>query len=166
MISIQEASVAISDKLAGRRLELAGELEQVNKLIAVTAKEFKDAAEKGDHSENAAYSEAKDKLTKLNTQKLYLLQSIRDINAITPDLRYVPKSYIGMYSTFRLKRLDTGEVSTWRVYPGSLSNVEIGVMSSECPIYKLLDGKEEGDIVESTHRISGKVIKFEVLEVY
>lgn len=166
MNSIQEASNEISDKLAGRRLELASELEKVNKLIAVTAKEFKDAAEKGDHSENAAYTEAKDKLTKLNTQKLYLLQNIRDINSVVPNLRYVPKSYIGMYSTFRLKRLDTGEVSTWKVYPGSLSNVEIGVMSSECPIYKLLDGKEKGDIIGTTHRINGKIVKFEVLEVY
>lgn len=166
MLNIEEESKKISRSLQDRYLELKTELGELNELISNTAKEFKEAAGKGDHSENAAYSEAKDKLTKLNTQKLYLLQNIESIESVTTDLKYVPKTYIDIYSTFRLQREDTEEISTWRVYPGSISDVERGIMSSESPIYKQLEGKEKGDVVITTHRINGKKVKFTILEVY
>jgi transcription elongation factor GreA len=166
MLNIEEASKQISRSLQDRYLDLKNELNTVNELIAATAKEFKEAAAAGDVRENAAYSEAEDKLTKLNTQKLYLLQEIESIESVTTDLRYVPKSYIDIYSTFRLKREDTEEISTWRVYPGSISDVERGIMSSQSPIYKTLEGKEKGDTIITNNRISGKSLKFTVLEVY
>lgn len=166
MLSIAEESKEISLRLSDRSAELKRELMSVNELIAVTAKEFKEAAGQGDHSENAAYTEAKDKLTKLNTQKYYLLKDIECIDSVTTNLEYVPRTYIDMYSTFRLKRVDTGEISTWKVYPGSISDVERGIMSSECPIYKLLSGKERGDIISTKNRMTGDVVKFEVIEVY
>lgn len=166
MLSIEEESKRISRSLQDRYQELKKELSSVNEIIAATVKEFKDAAAKGDHSENAAYSEAKDKLTKLNTQKLFLIQNIESIESVTTELRYVPKTYIDILSTFRLKRLDNGDISVWRVYPGQISDVERGIMSSECSIYKYLANMEKGDVVSTTNRINGNVVKFEVLEIY
>lgn len=166
MDSIEEASKRISKSLKDRYLELKEHLKDVNRLISSTAKEFKEASAKGDHSENAAYSEAKDKLTKLNTQKLYLLMDIESIENVTNDLKYVPKSYIDIYSTFRLERYDTKEITTWRVYPGSISDIDRGIMSSESPIYSLLEDREKNDIIKTTNRINGKTIEFKILEVY
>lgn len=166
MLSIEEESRRISRNLQDRYIELKNELNNVNELIGTTAKEFKDAASKGDVRENSAYSEAESKLTKLNTQKLYLLKDIEAIESVTTDLRYVPKSYIDIYSTFRLKREDTGEVSTWKVYPGSISDVERGILSSESPIYKLFEHKESGDSISTNNKISGESVRFTVEEVY
>lgn len=166
MLSIEEESRRITRNLKDKEVELQNELKHVNKLIEETAKEFKDAASKGDVRENAAYAEAESKLTKLNTQKLYLLKDIEAIVSVSSDLKYVSKSYIDLYSTFRLERVDTGEVSTWKVYPGSLSDVERGILSSECSIYELLAGKESGDTVKTTNKISGKSVQFTVREVY
>lgn len=166
MTSISEESRNITFKLQDRYVELKEELKNVNSLIGATAKEFKEAALQGDHSENAAYSEAKDKLTKLNTQKYYLLRDIESIESAVTDMQYVPKEYIDIYSTFRLKREDTGEVSTWKVYPGSISDIERGIMSSECPIFKLLKDKVAGDTISAVNRVNGSVVKFNILEVY
>lgn len=161
-----EVSKEITDKLNNKLISLKNELSSVDKLIQETAVEFKEAASQGDHSENAAYSEAKDKLTKLNTQLLYLYKSISDIEAVMSDNIYVSKSYIDLYSTFILERIDTGEISTWKVFPGSISDIEIGIMSSESSMYKLLQGKEVNDIVITKHRISGKEVHFKIIAVY
>lgn len=166
MLSIEEESKRISMNLKDRYIELKRELTDANDLIAVTAKEFKDAAAKGDVRENSAYAEAESKLTKLNTQKLYILKDIEAIESVTTDLRYVPKSYIDIYSTFRLEREDTKEVSTWKVYPGSISDVERGILSSQSPIYTLFQNKESGNSISTTNKTSGEVVKFTVLEVY
>lgn len=166
MKSIEEASLDISKGIMERELELRNELQLIDGLIAKTAKEFKEAADQGDHSENAAYSEAKDELNKLNTQKLYLFRELESITAVASHANYVPKTYIGLYSTFRLERLDTGEVSTWKIYPGSISDINRSMMSSESPIYKTLEGREKGDIIRTTNKVSGKVLQFKILEVY
>lgn len=166
MLSIEEESLRISRNLKDRYIELKRELSNVNELISSTSKEFKDAASKGDVRENSAYAEAESKLTKLNTQKLYLLKDIEAIESVTTDLRYVPKSYIDLYSTFRVEREDNGEISTWKVYPGSISDVDRGILSTESSIYGLFEGKERGDVVSTSNKISGEIVRFIIQEVY
>lgn len=165
-MTIEEASLDIAKSFQDKYSELVQELASINEELAITAKKFKKAAGDGDHSENAAYSEAKDKLTKLNAQKSYLLEDLKSFQSVPAQIKYVPKTYIDVYSTFRLRREDTGTVETWRVYPGTISDMSRSIMSSECPIFQQLKNKESGSVIRTKNRMSGKFVEFTVLEVY
>jgi transcription elongation GreA/GreB family factor len=166
MLSLKEESVRISRSLQDTYAESKKLLTKLEDEIIITSKEFKAASEEGDHRENAAYTTAQEDLANLNKRKINLLRLLDDIEQLKSDSTYVPKSFIGLYSTFRLLREDTEEISTWKVFPGLISDTDRGIMSDEAPIFKLLKDKQAGDIIEQTHKISGKTINFRILEVY
>lgn len=167
MISIQEESQNISNRLVERYSEITLELNEVNTLINETSKEFRSAVDKGDLRENAAYSEAKDKLTRLNTHKIYLLKTKEAIQSVSnSSVNYVSKDYIDIYSTFRLLREDTNEISSWKVFPTFLSDVEKGIMSHESDIFKQLKGKCKDDVIIATNRVTNKKVSYRILEVF
>lgn len=166
MESIEQASVSITKSLQDKYLELKYFLKEVNKDIEEVAKEFRTAAASGDVSENAAYTEAKDELTRLNTYKIYLLMEIEEIEAIGVNINYVPKTYIDLYSTVRVREEHTGNIYTWKIFPGNITDMKRGIISSEVSAYEKMKGKEEGDYFILEHRITGEEYKYTILEVY
>lgn len=166
-LPIKEASKQISNNFRDKYLDLKNELSKSNLMIEDTVKEFKIASAQGDHSENAAYIDAKDKLTKLSVLKVYILKDLEDMEQMLPDSKYVPSSYIGFYSTFRIKCLDgSEEITTWKVYPNSIYSIVPGVLSVKSYVYPLFCDKEVGDIVETINRASGEHIKYVILDIY
>ena len=166
MESIQEVSRRIERSLADKYKELQLKLQEINSDIDRYAAEFRKAAQEGDVSENAAYTQAKEKLESRQTDKYRTLASLDDVKSAMEFKKYVPRDYIAEYSTFRLQRMDTGEISEWRAYPGNMFALELGILSTSSDIFLLLKDKKKDDIVSVVHRITGVVVDFKILDVY
>ena len=156
MLSLMEKRKVIKSELNNHLQTLKLELKKIDSYIDEVALEFKKAAALGDHSENAAYTEAKDDLEKASIRKLYLIQDIESIESLSSDINYVGKDYIGIYSTFTLRRLDDGSETTWMVFPSNISALNISVMASDSPIFKLVKGKQKGDKITVSHRVTNE----------
>lgn len=166
MIDMKEESLKKSLIIKERYLELKKELKDINEIINSTVKEFRHASSQGDLSENAAYTEAKEKLVKLYTQKSYILEDIEYIENNISDITYVPKSYIDVNSTFLIRRLDNQKEEIWKVNPGTIVDPIRGILSTACPIYQEFKGREKGDIIKTKNRVTGQTVEFQILDVY
>jgi len=125
------------------------------------SKEIGEAIERGDISESAEYSAAKDaqalnekKISELN-DKLCRVKIIEDLD-ISAD-----KVYIGAH--VKLKDLNTSEELTRILVSSEEIDFEQGKISIYSPVGKGLLGHKEGDIVDI--EVSEDTLKYEILKI-
>lgn len=125
------------------------------------SKEIGEAIERGDISESAEYSAAKDaqalnekKISELNG-KLCRVKIIEDLD-ISAD-----KVYIGAH--VKLKDLKTSEELTRILVSSEEIDFEQGKISIYSPVGKGLLGHKEGDIVDI--EVSEDTLKYEILKI-
>ena len=119
------------------------------------------AREHGDLSENAEFKAAKERQMFLESRISLLQKRISDIMAI--NINQIPKDRSGLGSTLKLKDLDSGKETEYRlVFPEEV-NPDEGKISTASPVGKSLMGKQEGD--EVTIPLPDNKIEYEVLKV-
>jgi len=119
------------------------------------------AREHGDLSENAEFKAAKERQMFLESRISLLQKRISDIMAI--NINQIPKDRSGLGSTLKLKDLDNGKETQYRlVFPEEVDPDERKI-SPASPIGKTLMGKQEGD--EVTIPLPDGKIEYEVLKV-
>lgn len=166
MGSLSNARDEIWEHMIQYKAQLESDLKVVESSISDTLVVFAEAKAEGDTSENAAYTDAIDSLNILNQQKASILNSIENIESLLANNEsYVPSGSIKVGSTFSIERSDTGEKFTLRVCKGSVSNIRMGIMSTDSRFYREAVGKRSGQVVNVRHAVTGQMIEFRILEV-
>jgi transcription elongation factor GreA len=122
---------------------------------------IKDAREKGDLSENAEYSAAKEAQGLLEL-KISKLEDILAHSRIIDESK-IDTSSVQILNRVKIKNQTTNKVMEYQLVPESESNFKEGKIAVNSPIAKGLIGKKVGDIVKIT--VPSGVIPFEIIAI-
>jgi transcription elongation factor GreA len=125
------------------------------------SKQIAEARDKGDLSENAEYSAAKEAQSMLEL-KISKLQDVVG-NARLIDESKLDNTKVLIFSIVKLKNTQTGQVVTYALVPENEANVRQGKISVSSPISKGLLGKHIGDKVEIV--VPAGTVAFEIIEI-
>jgi len=125
------------------------------------SKQIAEARDKGDLSENAEYSAAKEAQSMLEL-KISKLQDVLS-NARIIDESKLDNTKVLIFSTVKLKNTQSGQVVTYTLVPENEANVKEGKISVSSPISKGLLGKHIGEKVEIV--VPAGVVAFEIIEI-
>lgn len=125
------------------------------------SRQIAEARDKGDLSENAEYSAAKEAQSMLELKISKLQETVGNARLI--DERKLDNSKILIFSNVKLKNSLNGSIVTYTLVPENEANIKIGKLSVSSPIAKGLLGKILGDKVEIT--IPSGTITFEIIEI-
>jgi len=125
------------------------------------SKQIAEARDKGDLSENAEYSAAKEAQSMLEL-KISKLQDVVS-NARLIDESKLDSTKVLIFSIVKLKNTLTGQVVTYALVPENEANVRQGKISVSSPISKGLLGKHIGEKVEII--VPAGTVAFEIIEI-
>jgi len=125
------------------------------------SKQIAEARDKGDLSENAEYSAAKEAQSMLEL-KISKLQDVVS-NARLIDESKLDSTKVLIFSIVKLKNTQTGQVVTYTLVPENEANVKLGKISVSSPISRGLLGKHIGEKVEIV--VPAGTVAFEIIEI-
>ena len=139
--------------------------EELNQLKTVErpdiSKQIAEARDKGDLSENAEYTAAKEaqgllelKISKMEEQ----LANARVISDAELD-----HSHVRILCNVKIKNLSNGKTMSYTIVPENEANIREGKLSVGSPIAKGLLGKEVGD--EAEIQVPSGRVAFQILEI-
>ena len=139
--------------------------DELNHLTSVErpliSKQIAEARDKGDLSENAEYSAAKEAQSMLEL-KISKLQDVLS-NARLIDESKLDNTKVLIFSIVKLKNTQNGQVVTYTLVPENEANVRLGKISVSSPISKGLLGKHIGEKVEIV--VPAGTVAFEIIEI-
>lgn len=125
------------------------------------SRQIAEARDKGDLSENAEYSAAKEAQSLLEL-KISKMQEIIS-NARLLDESKMDFTKVLILSVVKLKNIQNGNIITYTLVPENEANVKQGKISVNSPISKGLLGKKLGDKVEIV--VPAGTMAFEIVEI-
>lgn len=141
---------------------LKEELDQLIKIERPSiSQQIADARDKGDLSENAEYSAAKE-LQGMVEMKISKLQELLQ-NARIIDESKMDSSKVLVLSKVTIKNLKNNKSMTYTLVPEQESDMKSGKISVTSPIAQGLIGKKVGDVVEI--KVPVGVIPFEIIDI-
>jgi transcription elongation factor GreA len=139
--------------------------EELNNLVSVErpliSRQIAEARDKGDLSENAEYSAAKEAQSMLEL-KISKLQDVLS-NARLIDESKLDNSKVLIFSIVKLKNTQNGQIVTYTLVPENEANIKQGKISVSSPISKGLLGKHIGEKVEII--VPAGTVAFEIIEI-
>ncbi len=145
-----------------RYKELSEELENLRTLGRDDiAEKIKVARSFGDLSENAEYNEAMDEQAKLESRIAKLEDDLRNVTIL--DESAINTDIISTGSKVKLQDLEFDETVSYKIL--GRGDIDNGIISDQSPMGMALIGKKVGDIAEFQVGASGKLLRFEVLEI-
>lgn len=142
--------------------KLKAELDQLTmKERPSISKQIAEARDKGDLSENAEYSAAKEAQGMLEL-KIAKLQDVIQ-NARIIDESKLDTSKVLLLSTVKIKNLKNNATMSYTLVPEQEADLKAGKISVTSPIAKGLLGKKVGDETEIT--VPAGIIKFEIIKI-
>lgn len=165
MKSLKEISVEIDNGFKQLREEIDNDLARISAEIDATTEVLQKAIADGDLSENASFTEAKDKISKLTgNHAKYMNLKYACMSAMETG-EYSPTGYVLPGSTIRVRCTTTGDVYVWKIL-SNFSYVSKGIISTESDCYKQLSGKSAGAVYHIKHKHTGELYEFKLEEVY
>lgn len=125
------------------------------------SKQIAEARDKGDLSENAEYSAAKDAQGMLEL-KISKLQELVQ-NARIFDESKLDTSKVLLLSMVKIKNLKNNAQMQYMLVPEQEADLKSGKISVNSPIARGLLGKEVGEVVEI--KVPAGIIPFEIIEI-
>ena len=142
--------------------KLKKELDQLNsKDRPKVAKDLKEAISQGDLSENAAYAEAKERQSQVET-RIKQIENKLAMSEIRGSQREGSDS-IGIGSSFRVLGEQTGQERAFSIVGPEVSNPTEGKISFDSPLGSAFLDKKQGDSVEVA--TPGGKKKYVILEI-
>ena len=142
--------------------KLKAELEHLTSIERpAISKQIAEARDKGDLSENAEYSAAKDAQGLLEI-KIAKLSNVISISRII-DESLIDDSSVQILNKVKIKNTKTGQIMEYMLVSESESDLKSGKLSVGTPIAKGLLGKKIGDHV-NIQVPSGKM-EFEIIDI-
>ena len=125
------------------------------------SKQIAEARDKGDLSENAEYSAAKEAQSMLELK----ISKMQDVvgNARLIDESKLDNTKVLIFSIVKLKNTQSGQVVTYSLVPENEANVKQGKISVSSPISRGLLGKHIGEKVEIV--VPAGTVAFEIIEI-
>jgi len=141
--------------------KLSKELERIKTQDRVqVAKDLKEAISQGDLSENAAYSEAKDRQAAIEGRMREIEQKLGNSEVIEEDQE---SDTIGVGSVFTVVDEGSGDEREFSIVGPEVSSPAEGKVSFDSPLGGSFLGHKKGDIVEVVTPAGKK--KFEILDI-
>lgn len=125
------------------------------------SRQIAEARDKGDLSENAEYSAAKEAQGMLE-MKISKLEDMLARSRVIDESR-IDTTTIRILNRVRIKNMSSKTVMEYQIVPESEANLKIGKIAVNSPIAKGLIGKKVGDVVEIT--VPSGIIPFEIIAV-
>jgi len=127
--------------------KLKSELDKLNSVDKVkVAKDLKEAISQGDLSENAAYAEAKERQSQIETRIKHIENKLAMSEII--DSERGGADVIGIGSKFRVREEATSEARSFSIVGPEASNPIEGKISFDSPLGSAFLDKRKGDSVE------------------
>jgi len=143
-------------------LKLKNELDQLKKVERPSiSRQIAEARDKGDLSENAEYSAAKEAqgMLELRIQKLEdALSNLRIMDESKIDI-----SKVQILNKVKIKNKATNSVMQYLIVAESEANVKEGKISVNTPIAQALLGKKVGDIVSV--KVPSGALSLEIIDI-
>ena len=138
---------------------------ELNQLVTVErvsiSKQIAEARDKGDLSENAEYDAAKEAQGLLEMKIAKLEEKIASARVV--DTSKLAKDKVLLYSTVRIKNLNSGMELNYTLVPESESNIVQKKISVSSPIGQGLLGKKIGEIAKID--VPSGVVDFKILSI-
>jgi transcription elongation factor GreA len=142
--------------------KLKDELNQLRNIERPSiSRQIADARDKGDLSENAEYSAAKEAQGMLE-MKISKLEDILAHSRIIDESK-IDTSSVQILNKVKIRNRTTNKVMEYQLVPESESNFKEGKIAVNSPIAKGLIGKKVGDIVQIT--VPSGIIPFEIIAI-
>lgn len=125
------------------------------------SKQIAEARDKGDLSENAEYSAAKENQGLLELRIIKLREIIMNSRII--DESKIDSSSVQLLNKVKIKNLRNNQVMEYTLVSESEADLKTGKISAGSPIAKGMIGKIVGDVVEV--KVPSGTVKFEILEI-
>jgi len=125
------------------------------------SRQIAEARDKGDLSENAEYSAAKEAQSMLELKISKLQDTVSNARLI--DEKKLDNSKVLIFSTVKLKNTHNDSLVCYTLVPENEANIRIGKLSVSSPIAKGLLGKTLGEKVEIT--VPAGIVAFEIIEI-
>lgn len=141
--------------------KLKKELEQlIQEEQPRVARDLKEAISQGDISENAAYSEAKERQLDIDTKIKEIEGKLSSSRVATPP---VHRDVIGIGSVFRVIDKDTGDERTFSIVGPQEASPQEGKISFDSPLGEAFLNRKKGEVVNIT--TPGGVRVYRVIEI-
>ena len=140
-------------------LEEIRKLEEIERPVVIQA--IAEARDKGDLSENAEYSAAKEKQALLEDRIAQLRMQLQNIRII--DTKKIGTETVQMLNTVTIRNMSNNQVKTYTIVSDTESDIRKGKMAISTPIAKGLIGKKVGDVVEI--QVPAGIVTFKIEEI-
>ena len=137
------------------------ELDLLRNERPAIARMIAEARDKGDLTENAEYSAAKDAQGMLE-MKIARLEDQVARSRIIDGSRINTKS-VQILNRVRIRNRTSGVIMEYQLVPETEANLKEGKIAATSPIAQGIMGKEVGDVVEV--KVPAGVIPFEIMEI-
>jgi transcription elongation factor GreA len=143
-------------------LKLKGELDQLKKVERpAISRQIAEARDKGDLSENAEYSAAKEAQGMLELRIQKLEDAISNLRIM--DESKIDTSKVQILNKVKIKNKGNNSVMQYLIVAESEANVKEGKISVNTPIAQALLGKKVGDVVSVT--VPSGALSLEILDI-
>lgn len=120
------------------------QIETADKKLAEARAKKIEALSFGDLRENSAHDEAENDIGLFSYEKVVLDEKLKDIDRLE-NSEYKSSGYIGVKSSFKCKRNDTGEILEFYVVYPSLGNARKWFLPTDSRLGQAVQGKKKGD---------------------
>jgi transcription elongation factor GreA len=142
--------------------KLKEELEQLRNIERpAISKQIAEARDKGDLSENAEYSAAKEAQGMLEL-KISRLEDIIARSRILDESR-IDTSSVRILNKVKIRNKSTNSEVEYQIVPESEANLKIGKIAINSPIAQGLIGKKVGDSVQI--KVPSGIIQYEIISI-
>lgn len=136
-------------------------LEEVERPEVINA--IAEARDKGDLSENAEYSAAKEKQALLEDRIAQLRMQLANIRII--DTSKMSTDTVQMLNTVTIRNMSNNQVKTYQIVSDTESDIKQGKMAISTPIAQGIIGKKVGDVVDIEVPIGTVTFKIEEISI-
>ncbi|HCC71108.1 MAG TPA: transcription elongation factor GreA [Bacteroidales bacterium] len=142
--------------------KLRQELEQLRTVQRPEiSNQIADARDKGDLSENAEYTAAKEAQGMLELKIATIEDKI--VNSRLIDESRIDTSSVQVLNKVKIKNKNNGTVMEYMLVPESEANLKKGKLAVNSPIAKGLLGKKVGEVVDI--KVPSGIIPFEIINI-
>ncbi|MDN4754010.1 transcription elongation factor GreA [Porphyromonadaceae bacterium W3.11] len=142
-------------------------LDEIKKLEEVERPEviqaISEARDKGDLSENAEYSAAKEKQALLEDRIGQLRMQLANVRII--DTSKMSTDTVQMLNTVTIRNMSNNQLKTYQIVSDTESDIKKGKMAISTPIAQGIIGKKVGDVVDIEVPIGTVTFKIEEISI-
>ena len=143
-------------------LKLKNELDQLKKVERPSiSRQIAEARDKGDLSENAEYSAAKEAQGMLELRIQKLEDALSNLRVM--DESKIDTSKVQILNKVKIKNKATNSVMQYLIVAESEANVKEGKISVNTPIAQALLGKKVGDVVSV--KVPSGALSLEIIDI-